>query len=107
LQSCSMKKINEEFVCINCGKRVPKAKKTCRNHCPYCFVSLHLDEKIPWDRASNCGGMMYPIEYEWSNGVVKITFKCSKCGHIHKNKAADDDDLVKLDELVKKYRYLF
>ena len=102
-----MKKINEDFVCINCGKRVPKAKKTCRDHCPYCFVSLHLDEKIPWDRASNCGGLMYPIEYEWSNGVVKITFKCSKCGHIHKNKAADDDDLVKLDELVKKYKYLF
>ncbi|MBQ7616712.1 RNHCP domain-containing protein [bacterium] len=22
---------------------VRKASKTCRNHCPYCFVSLHVD----------------------------------------------------------------
>ena len=101
-----MKKINEDFVCVNCWKFVSKAKKTCRNHCPYCFVSIHLDDKLPGDRASNCWGLMYPIEYELSNWIIKITFKCSKCGHIHKNKAAEDDDLVKLDELVKKYKNL-
>jgi len=102
-----MKKINEEFICIHCGKFVPVARRTCRNHCPYCFVSIHLDEQLPGDRASTCGWIMYPIEYELSNWIVKIKFKCSKCGHIHKNKAAEDDDLVALDTLVKKYKYLF
>ena len=99
-----MKKINESFECINCWKLISPAKWTCRNHCPYCFVSLHLDDKIPWDRKSDCWWKMYPIEYEIKNWWIKITFKCEKCGHIHKNKASDDDDLVKLDELVKKYK---
>ncbi|MBQ2600698.1 RNHCP domain-containing protein [bacterium] len=38
-----MKKINESFTCINCKKEIPLAAKTCRNHCPYCFTSLHVD----------------------------------------------------------------
>ncbi|MBO7095209.1 RNHCP domain-containing protein [bacterium] len=38
-----MKKINETFICTNCGQEVPLASKTCRNHCPYCFTSLHVD----------------------------------------------------------------
>lgn len=42
-----MKKINEAFVCLECGKKVPLADKTCRNHCPYCFVSQHVDADIP------------------------------------------------------------
>ena len=28
-------KIDEEFICENCGKHVPKLGYTCRNHCPY------------------------------------------------------------------------
>jgi len=101
-----MKKINEEFECINCKKTIKPAKWTCRNHCPYCFVSLHLDDKIPWDRASKCWWKMFPIEYIIANGTIKITFKCEKCGHIHKNKVSEDDDIIKLDELVKKYKDL-
>lgn len=50
-----MKKINEDFECVACGKIINKADKTCRNHCPYCFVSLHVDGEIPGDRASSCG----------------------------------------------------
>jgi uncharacterized Zn finger protein len=49
---------------------------------------------------------MFPIEYIISNGTIKITFKCEKCGHIHKNKVSEDDDIVKLDELVKRYKDL-
>ena len=39
----NMKKINESFICLNCGKKVEVATRTCRNHCPYCFASLHVD----------------------------------------------------------------
>lgn len=102
-----MKKINESFVCINCWKKISAAKKTCRNHCSYCFVSLHLDEDIPWDRKSICWWKMYPIEYFISNQEIKITFKCYKCWKIHKNKATEDDDIANLDSMIIKYKSKF
>lgn len=42
-----MKKINETFACLGCKKIVPLAQKTCRNHCPFCFTSQHVDGAIP------------------------------------------------------------
>ncbi len=102
-QKIKMKKINEWFVCINCWKKVPPAKRTCRNHCPYCFVSIHLDENIPWDRKSNCGGKMYPIDYKISNWQIKILFKCEKCWKLHWNIAADDDNIWDLPKLILNY----
>ncbi len=100
-----MKKINESFACINCWKQIPPAKKTCRNHCPYCFTSVHLDDKVPWDRDSNCNWKMVPIEYFISNQEIKITFECKKCWKIHYNKASLDDDLANLDNMIIKYKH--
>ncbi len=97
-----MKKINEEFVCIGCGKHVVQASKTCRNHCPYCFVSLHVDGEVPGDRASDCHGRMYPIDYQIKHGELKILFSCEKCGKQHRNKKAADDDIDGLLTYVKK-----
>ena len=42
-------KIDEEFICENCGKKVKKLGYTCRNHCPYCLHSKHVDVN-PGDR---------------------------------------------------------
>ncbi|MDR0282119.1 MAG: RNHCP domain-containing protein [Candidatus Peribacteria bacterium] len=69
------------------------AKKTCRNHCPFCFTSLHVDESVPGDRASSCGGKMFPIAYEMKNSDYKILFRCEKCGKEHWNKRAGDDEI--------------
>lgn len=102
-----MKKINESFDCINCGQRVVPALKTCRNHCPFCFVSLHVDGDIPWDRSTICHAKMYPREYFISNGDMKILFECEKCHKQHWNKRAVDDEVEKLNELIKKYRDIF
>ncbi len=102
-----MKKINESFICINCGKEIPLASKTCRNHCPYCFVSLHVDWDIPWDRAATCKWIMYPTEYQIKNSDYKILFVCSKCGKQHRNKRADDDEIINLPELIKSYEKYF
>ena len=99
-----MKKINESFPCVNCGNIIPEAKKTCRNHCPYCFVSLHVDGDVPGDRASNCPGKMYPIAYEIKNGGMKILFECATCHKNHRNKRADDDEVIDLDMYIKKYK---
>ncbi|HMS91715.1 MAG TPA: RNHCP domain-containing protein [Candidatus Absconditabacterales bacterium] len=101
-----MKKINESFICINCGKHVTQAAKTCRNHCPYCFVSLHVDDTIPGDRNTECRGKMYPIAYEIRNGQLKICFQCKICKKLHRNKRTDDDKVEKLDEYIKLYKEL-
>ena len=85
--------IDEEFICENCGKKVPKLGYSCRNHCPYCLHSKHID-KNPGDRQEECHGDLEPIglEINGKKGYV-IIFKCKKCGKIRKNKAAIDDNM--------------
>lgn len=95
--------IDEEFICENCGRKVPKLGYSCRNHCPYCLHSKHVDIN-PGDREENCHGDLEPIGLEISNkkGYV-IIFRCKKCGAIRKNKAAEDDDMSLIIELSKKH----
>ena len=83
-------KIDEEFICENCGKQVTKLGYTCRNHCLH---SKHVD-KNPGDRAEQCHGILEPVGLELDNkkGYV-IVFQCKKCGAIRKNKAAKDDNM--------------
>ena len=65
-------KIDEEFICENCGKHVPKLGYTCRNHCPYCLHSKHVDIN-PGDRAETCHGTLEPIglEIDSKKGYVR------------------------------------
>lgn len=86
-------KIDEEFICENCGNKVQKLGYTCRNHCPICLYSKHVDVN-PGDRAENCHGSLKPIsvEIDSKKGYV-IIFKCEKCGKIRRNRAADDDNM--------------
>jgi len=102
-----MKKINVWFICVNCGKEILPADKTCRDHCPHCFVWLHVDGDMPWDRVSDCGSKMYPTEYKIANGWIKILFKCSLCWKLHWNKASGDDEVVSLDSLIYEYKRNF
>ena len=99
-----MKKFNEideEFVCENCGKKVLKLGYSCRNHCPYCLYSKHVDIN-PGDRAEECHGLLKPIGIEISNkkGYV-IVYKCEKCGQTRKNKAAKDDNIDLSNKQIK------
>ena len=96
-------KIDEEFICENCGKKVDKLGYTCRNHCPDCLHSKHVDIN-PGDRQEACHGLLEPIGLEMSNkkGFV-IIFKCKKCGAIRKNKAAEDDNTDLLIKLSAKH----
>lgn len=86
-------KIDEEFVCENCGNEVKKLGYTCRDHCPKCLHSKHVDIN-PGDRAEECHGDLEPISVELNSkkGYV-ILYKCQKCGAIRKNKAAEDDNI--------------
>lgn len=96
-------KLDEEFICENCGKHVPKLGYTSRNHCPYCLYSKHID-KNPGDRQEECKGLLEPIgaEVDSKKGYI-IIFKCKKCGQIRKNKAAKDDDTDLLIKLTAKH----
>ena len=91
--------IDEEFICENCGSKVEKLGYSCRNHCPTCLHSKHVD-KNPGDREETCQGILEPVgaELDSKKGYI-IIFKCKKCGAIRKNKAAQDDNtdlLIKL-----------
>lgn len=102
LEKSKFTKIDEEFICENCGKKVSRLGYTCRNHCPYCLHSKHLDI-YPGDRAETCHGILEPIDLEINSkkGYI-IIFKCKKCGVIRKNKVAEDDDMEKIIELSAK-----
>ena len=77
-------KIDEEFICENCGNKVEKLGYTCRNHCPDCLHSKHVDVN-PGDRQEECHGLLEPIGLEMSN------------------KAADDDNMDLLIKLSAKH----
>ena len=93
--------IDEEFVCENCGYHVQKLGYSCRNHCPKCLYSKHVDIN-PGDRKEECHGKLKPVGLEINKKGYVIVFKCQKCGMIRKNKAADDDNMNLLIELSTK-----
>lgn len=83
---------NTAFECVHCGVQVlPLSNGSVRNHCPACLHSLHLDV-FPGDRASDCGGLLVPVSVEQhpKKGWM-IAYRCAKCGHTGRNKAALDD----------------
>lgn len=91
--------IDDEFICENCGFKVPKLGYSSRDHCPNCLYSKHVD-KNPGDRAEECQGVLRPISVELNSkkGYV-IIYKCKKCGKIRKNISAKDDNMNKIIKL--------
>ena len=102
MQTSKFTRIDEEFICQNCGKLVKKLGYSCRNHCPYCLYSKHIDIN-PGDRLEKCKGELEPVslEIDSKKGYV-IIHKCKKCGAIRKNKAAEDDNIELIIELSSK-----
>lgn len=89
--------INETFICDNCLKQVAKLNGSARDHCNYCLYSKHVDV-FPGDRKNECMGLLKPIAVEKFKDTYKIIYKCEKCGNLHKNIVANDDDF---DEILK------
>ena len=101
MQKSKFTKIDEEFICENCGNNVDKLGYTCRDHCNKCLCSKHVD-KNPGDRDEDCHGLLEPIDVEINpkKGYV-IIYKCKKCGIIKKNKAAKDDNMEVIYQIMK------
>lgn len=97
--------LNDGFICKNCGKSVMPLTSggRNRNHCPFCLFSLHVDENMPGDRASNCRALMKPIGVEVRRtGEYVLIHECEKCHKISKNRIAGDDDWDKIVALSSK-----
>ncbi|MBX6395605.1 MAG: RNHCP domain-containing protein [Alicyclobacillaceae bacterium] len=77
---------NEGFVCAQCGLEVVPLPGSCRNHCPRCLWSLHVDE-FPGDRAADCGGLMEPVAVELDGKKgYRVVHRCQRCGKVSKNR---------------------
>lgn len=86
---------NESFTCVHCHTEVLPAGRTCRNHCPNCLYSVHLDN-FPGDRAADCGGVLVPIEIIYrpnKNKGYQIVHRCERCGHESRNVTLLDDPI--------------
>lgn len=85
----------EEFRCRHCRMMVglvPSGGRH-RNHCPFCLHSRHVDERMPGDRLSPCGGTMAPIgHFVRPNGEYGLVHHCLVCGVKRHNRIAADDD---------------
>ncbi len=85
----SKKTENTGFICAHCGADVKPLERSYRNHCPFCLHSLHVDVE-PGDRASDCGGVMKPIDITFSSQKgYQILHECQKCGFRRLNKRAE------------------
>ena len=94
-------KLDEEFICENCKRKVNKLNYTSRDHCPFCLYSKHVDVN-PGDRQNNCKGLLIPVDIEKFKSTYKIIYKCKKCNCIHKNIIAMDDDFEQIIKISQK-----
>lgn len=92
------RKLDENFTCEKCKKNIKKLNYTTRDHCNYCLYSKHVDIN-PGDRQNKCKGLLKPIKIEKFKNTYKIIYKCEKCGQIHKNIMANDDNMDLIIEL--------
>ena len=97
------KMIDEAFICEVCHKEVLPLKISARDHCPYCLCSKHVDIN-PGDRRNTCKGILKPISIDKYKDTFKIVYKCDKCGEIHRNIVAKDDDFDKILEIMQNVR---
>lgn len=95
---------DDGFVCENCSFAVPKrGGGYCRNHCPKCLYSLHVDLKLPGDRKSECHGLMKPIDviYNTQKNTYQLKQECKKCKYCFMVSVAKDDDQTEVLRIVK------
>ncbi|MEU8265382.1 RNHCP domain-containing protein [Micromonospora sp. NPDC048999] len=70
---------------------------THRNHCPNCLASLHVDRRIPGDRAAGCRGRMEPLSMSARpDGEWMIIHQFLSCGELSANRIAGDDNPLAL-----------
>ncbi|MEU8560173.1 RNHCP domain-containing protein [Streptomyces cyaneofuscatus] len=92
----------DAFRCVGCRLDVSLvAPGTAhRNHCPSCLVSLHVDRRVPGDRAAGCGGRMTALSLSVrADGEWMLIHLCLTCDELSANRIAGDDNALALIRL--------
>ncbi|MFJ3673755.1 RNHCP domain-containing protein [Streptomyces sp. NPDC090106] len=93
---------HRDFRCVGCRLDVPPhAPGTAhRNHCPHCLASLHVDHRVPGDRASGCRGRMEALSLTARpDGEWMLIHQCLSCAGLSVNRIAGDDNALALVRL--------
>ena len=90
----------EDFTCAQCGLLVLGDGYT--NHCTACLWSKHVDDKIPGDRASDCGGLMEPVGVIKKHDTWRLIQKCITCEKQFVVDSAPQDNFDIIVELSQK-----
>ncbi|MEU0489063.1 RNHCP domain-containing protein [Nocardiopsis changdeensis] len=83
------------FRCAGCRLEVPATAPgtSHRNHCPHCLTSLHVDLRVPGDRAADCRGPMSAVSMaSRADGEWMLVHRCARCGELSVNRIAGDDN---------------
>ncbi|ABP56856.1 RNHCP domain-containing protein [Salinispora tropica] len=94
-----------DFRCVGCRLDVSAEAPgtTHRNHCPNCLASLHVDRRVPGDRAASCGGRMEALSMSARpDGEWMIIHQCLSCDELSANRIAGDDNALTLVRLAVK-----
>ncbi|MFG2673174.1 RNHCP domain-containing protein [Streptomyces sp. NPDC048445] len=94
-----------DFRCAGCRLEVSldAPGTTHRNHCPNCLSSLHVDRRVPGDRAADCRGRMEALCLSARpDGEWMIIHECLSCGELSANRVAGDDNALALLRLALK-----
>ncbi|WP_327241512.1 RNHCP domain-containing protein [Streptomyces sp. NBC_01320] len=94
-----------DFRCADCRLDVSldAPGTTHRNHCPNCLASLHVDRRVPGDRAADCRGRMEALSMSVRpDGEWMIIHQCLSCGELSANRIAGDDNALALVRLALK-----
>lgn len=95
----------DAFRCVGCRLDVSldAPGSAHRNHCPNCLVSLHVDHRVPGDRASACRRRMEPLTLSARpDGEWMIIHQCQTCEKVSANRIAGDDNVLVLMRLALK-----
>lgn len=96
-------KNDNEFICKNCGIKVPKLNYTSRDHCNHCLYSLHVDI-TPGDRLNDCQGLLKPVcIIDTGKKRMQIEYVCTRCGEKIRNIIADDDNKDEIFKVMQEF----
>jgi hypothetical protein len=100
------KRADGGFKCVSCKNWVSASRESSgvnnRNHCPFCLVSLHVDQTKAGDRLSSCRSRMVAIGLTFKKvskrypgegrGELMLIHRCTGCGMVNINRIAADDN---------------
>lgn len=93
---------SNDFRCVSCRLDVSLDAPGSghRNHCPTCLASLHVDRRIPGDRASGCHGRMEAVTLTArADGEWLLVHRCVRCESLSTNRIAGDDNALALTRI--------